>query len=239
MGILFPTTGTSKTGTLYEKGMLIRFGTYKIRNGRSGGLESSLQDLSGKHECACLTRLKIGRASCSTKEVECMVLVGDIDKENDYEWGAPLLSQPKAKTNQLRFLIALINLNRRGPVSSIHRNPYDELLSMAQGWYISLNVRVTGTGKLYWGQEFWREKLGVGSRQDIVQDQDRRWASWGREGADRKYHPLVRDVYAYGNSGPNYGDELDSNVVRKRYADPFRTVQNPERAKWRPGVLYS
>ena len=47
------------------------------------------------------------------KEVEILVSLGVHEESNDSEWGAPLFSQPKAKTNRVRFLSDFWNLNRQ------------------------------------------------------------------------------------------------------------------------------
>ena len=47
------------------------------------------------------------------KEVEILVSLGVHEESNDSEWGAPLFSQPKAKTNRVRFLSDFRNLNRQ------------------------------------------------------------------------------------------------------------------------------
>ena len=53
------------------------------------------------------------------KEVGRLVNLGVLEEENDSEWGAPSFSQPKAKTNHVRFLSDFRNLNRQ-----LKNNPY-------------------------------------------------------------------------------------------------------------------
>ena len=54
------------------------------------------------------------------KEVEHLVLVGVLEVAIDSEWVSPYFAQPKPKSNQVRFLIDLSNLNKK-----IKRKPYD------------------------------------------------------------------------------------------------------------------
>ena len=52
-------------------------------------------------------------------EVERLVCLGLLEESNEYEWGEPSFAQPKAKTNCVRFLSGLWNLNRQ-----LKRKPY-------------------------------------------------------------------------------------------------------------------
>ena len=59
------------------------------------------------------------------KEVERLVKLGFIEEGNDSEWRSPSFSQPKAKTNRIRFLSDFWNLNRQlkrkhHPMQKIH-----------------------------------------------------------------------------------------------------------------------
>ena len=53
------------------------------------------------------------------KEVERLVKLGVIEEANDSEWGLPSFSQPKPKTNRVRFLSDFRKLN-----SQLKRKPY-------------------------------------------------------------------------------------------------------------------
>ena len=46
------------------------------------------------------------------KKVKIIISLGVLEEENYFKWGAPLFSQPKAKTNRVRFLSGFQNLNR-------------------------------------------------------------------------------------------------------------------------------
>ena len=47
------------------------------------------------------------------KEVECLVQLRVLEVANDSELGAPSFSQPKPKSNQVRFLSDFRNLNKQ------------------------------------------------------------------------------------------------------------------------------
>ena len=47
------------------------------------------------------------------KEVERLVLIGVIEVANDSEWGSPSFAQPKTKSNLVRLLSDLRNLNKQ------------------------------------------------------------------------------------------------------------------------------
>ena len=47
------------------------------------------------------------------KETERLVILGVLEEANEFERGAPSFSQPKAKTNRVRFLSDFRNLNRQ------------------------------------------------------------------------------------------------------------------------------
>ena len=47
------------------------------------------------------------------KEVEILVNLGVLEKENNSEWGATYFAQPKAKTNRVRFISDFRDLNRQ------------------------------------------------------------------------------------------------------------------------------
>ena len=53
------------------------------------------------------------------REVEFLVKLGVLEKQNESKWGAPYLSLPKTKTNRVQFLRDFINLNRK-----VQCNPY-------------------------------------------------------------------------------------------------------------------
>ena len=47
------------------------------------------------------------------KEVERLVFMEVLEKENDYEWGSPYFDQPKTKSYRVHFPIKFSNLNRQ------------------------------------------------------------------------------------------------------------------------------
>ena len=53
------------------------------------------------------------------KEVDRPVLICVTEEANDSEWGAPYFAHTKPKTNRIRFLSDIRNLNRQ-----LKRNPY-------------------------------------------------------------------------------------------------------------------
>ena len=46
------------------------------------------------------------------KDVEHLGILIVLEKSNNSEWGSPSSAQPKPKTNQERFIIDFINLNK-------------------------------------------------------------------------------------------------------------------------------
>ena len=82
------TLGTWKTYPVY---FILKYNTKPIR--------SRLYPLPKVHE----EMLK--------KEVESLVLLGFLERENYSEWGDPSFTQPKPKKNQLSFLSDFRNLN--------------------------------------------------------------------------------------------------------------------------------
>ena len=53
------------------------------------------------------------------KEMECLVLMGVIEKENESEWGAPYFDQTKLETYKVNFIYKFRNLSRQ-----LKRKPY-------------------------------------------------------------------------------------------------------------------
>ena len=75
---------------------------------------------------------RLHEATCR-KEVERLLKIGVLKESNDSEWGAPSFSQPKSKTNRIRFLSDFRNLNRQ-----LKRKPYP----MPKTWELISNLEV-------------------------------------------------------------------------------------------------
>ena len=68
---------------------------------------------NAKHVCSRSYPVPKVHKTMFKKEFKRLVSLGVLEKENEYEWGAPSFEQPKAKTNYVRLLSAFQNLNRK------------------------------------------------------------------------------------------------------------------------------